>query len=101
MINAVREVIQRVIDRVLNPWLYSNAEVLEEVRISKRDANAAKVAVTRLRAELRGEAFTPEVPDGTVRVSDGPPVRQPVRPAVAPQTALKAGQSMTKYMQGR
>ena len=101
MLRVIMEVIHRVIDRVLNPWLYSNAEVLEEVRIAKRDANAAKVAVTRLRSELRGEEHSPEVPRDTVRVSDGPPVRKPVDPVVSAPAGLKAGQSMTKYMQGR
>ncbi len=102
MINAVLVVIHRVIDRVMNPWLYSNAELLEEVRIAKRDANAAKVAVTRLRTELRGEVFAPEVPDGTVRVAEGPtPV--PIRRTADSNglAGIRPGTSMTKYMESR
>ena len=96
------EVIQRVIDRLIGPWRYSNVAVLEEVRISARDANAAKVAVSRLRTELRGEAFTPEVPEGQVRVMDGPTPR-PIKEAVAADNlqGVRAGTSMTKYLEGR
>lgn len=101
LIYRLVEVTRRVIARVMSPWLHSNYEILEEVRVAKRDANAAKVAVTRLRSELRGEAFTPEVPEGTVRVGEGPQSRPVPAMAGTSETKYKAGQSMTKYLQGR
>ncbi len=90
--------VRRVIETLVSPWRYSNAEMLEEVRIAARDASAAKAAVSRLRAELRGEAEPSEEVAQYRKVMPGPtskPIPQ------AGEATYRRGQSMTRYMDGR
>jgi len=85
-----------VILTLVAPWVYSNVGVLEEVREAKRDANAAKVAVTRLRAEIRGEAEPGEEVEALRQRQLKP---APAETSVAGRRRI--GMSMTRYLKER
>lgn len=88
--------IQTVLKTLLGPWRHSNEELLEEVRQAVRDANASKMAVTRLRSELRGEVEAGEDVEKYRKVMPGPTPRPIPQPAA---TDYKKGQSLARILE--
>lgn len=96
MIANVSARIINVIVTLLGPWQWSNKELIEEVRVACRDAQAAKAAVSRLRSELRGEVEkSPDVEEYR-KVMPGPTPRAIPQ---KPDTEYRKGQSLAHLME--